>query len=178
MLGAPLGAALAALRDAPPPRAVLRPPHGLADAQSVAHSSAPQTPQGRRLAEGAAHNLTVPHPRPQTPQAATHDSVIEPSTPSPPPTLAPTLAPPALRIDISGGYISGGSTPPRRRHQLLVTGGSGFVLSNVVARWLEGEAADGAAQRRSAVIFDLPRAWDAAARTFFCAHTVTGRLQA
>lgn len=47
------------------------------------------------------------------------------------------------------------------KSRLLVTGGSGFVLSNVVYEWLS----TGNSQS-SAVIMDLPRAWDSAAQDF------------
>ena len=44
--------------------------------------------------------------------------------------------------------------------QLLVTGGAGFVLCNVVHRWLEADPA------ATAVVMDLSRAWDSAVVSF------------
>jgi UDP-glucose 4-epimerase len=55
--------------------------------------------------------------------------------------------------------------------RLLVTGGSGFVLSNVVHGWLDSDAA------ATAVIMDLPRAWDAAVQDFLRAFLNSGRLE-
>ena len=58
--------------------------------------------------------------------------------------------------------------------RLLVTGGAGFVLSNVVARWLRDEPDEGAA---SCVIFDLARAWDASAQGFLSKWIASGCLK-
>jgi UDP-glucose 4-epimerase len=55
-------------------------------------------------------------------------------------------------------------------NRLLVTGGSGFVLSNVVHGWLESDAS------ATAVIMDLARAWDGAAQSFLREYLDDGRL--
>jgi UDP-glucose 4-epimerase len=54
--------------------------------------------------------------------------------------------------------------------RLLVTGGSGFVLSNVVFEWLTSDDAS------TAVIFDLHRAWDAAVQAFLAPFLKSQRL--
>ena len=55
--------------------------------------------------------------------------------------------------------------------RLLVTGGSGFVLSNVVYAWLESS------EDTFAVVLDLPRAWDKHVREFFAPFQRSGRLR-
>ena len=54
---------------------------------------------------------------------------------------------------------------------LLVTGGAGFVLCNVVHRWLEADP------ESSAVVMDLSRAWDATVVGFLQPYLDDGRLQ-
>jgi UDP-glucose 4-epimerase len=59
---------------------------------------------------------------------------------------------------------------PSRTMRLLVTGGSGFVLSNIVFEWLSSVPGS------SAVVFDLPRAWDVEVRAFLAQFLESGRL--
>jgi|EP01043_Picozoa_sp_COSAG02_P014905 UDP-glucose 4-epimerase len=55
--------------------------------------------------------------------------------------------------------------------RLLVTGGSGFVLSNVVYDWLESDTA------ATCIVMDLARAWDATVRAFLAPYLDDGRLE-
>ena len=59
------------------------------------------------------------------------------------------------------------ATGPR----LLVTGGAGFVLSNLVHHWLASDATS------SAVIFDQRRAWDASVQAFLGEQRVVRVVQ-
>lgn len=53
---------------------------------------------------------------------------------------------------------------------ILVTGGAGFVLSNVIHAWLTTD------EKANAVAFDLERAWDDAAKTFLQPMIDAGRM--
>ena len=53
---------------------------------------------------------------------------------------------------------------------ILVTGGAGFVLSNVIHAWLTTDA------KAHAVAFDLERAWDDAAKAFLQPMADAGRM--
>ena len=59
----------------------------------------------------------------------------------------------------------------QRGSRLLITGGAGFVLSNVIHEWLSGD------ESATAIAFDLPRAWDDAARAFLEEFISSGRLK-
>lgn len=52
---------------------------------------------------------------------------------------------------------------------LLVTGGAGFVMSNVALNWLESSSGN-------VVILDLARAWDELAQTTFQPYIDAGKL--
>ena len=64
------------------------------------------------------------------------------------------------------------AAPPRSSSmaRLLITGGSGFVLSNVVFEWLSTSADS------TAVVFDLPRAWDEDVQFFLAEFLENKRL--
>ena len=55
-------------------------------------------------------------------------------------------------------------------NRLLVTGGAGFVLCNVVHAWLDADPA------HTAMSFDLACVWDAPVQTFLSAFVEAGRL--
>lgn len=70
-------------------------------------------------------------------------------------------------VSVAGrAILDSDATGPR----LLVTGGAGFVLSNLVQHWLTSD------ETSTAVIFDQHRAWDGSAQDFLGAFISSGRL--
>lgn len=87
----------------------------------------------------------------------------------PPRALVPAGVPVQPLSNSSVEVSRGDGSPPKAR--LLITGGAGFVLSNVVREWLAA-GSSGA----TAVVFDRARAWDPEVQRYLAAGIASGRL--
>lgn len=108
---------------------------------------------------------TEPPPGPPPLDAETAEADVDLS---PLETSQPVMVPPARSSLVSPGWEIVAGQPQGAR--LLVTGGAGFVMSNLVHRWLSED------QEATAVVFDQARAWDDAVKAFLADFIADGRV--